>query len=268
VTPGEVVLLEEFVAVLEPGDKRLHTSCVQCETALAEGDAIIECPRCHRLHHVRCWKNRGGCAAYGCPQTAKAVKGEKPSGDGPPPPLDRRWFFAGGVIIAVLIAAVLLWPQAPDPAMGRQRIAFMTEAGGAEQAALLRLQEQFNEHHPELYLDLQLLPYGGMEIKLVVSMGAGEAPDILGLRRERMQALADQGALHNLGTDEEPAWGMPYPGRPDWKLCIFVEPEDLQRTKEVLDFLLENLSATDNADRPRYNHEPVLQSQTKAMGPG
>ncbi len=232
---------------------------MHCQQPLQAGDDIVECPRCHAFHHVDCWKARGGCARHGCPQVAQAVKGERPTGDPPPPPVDRR-FILGGVVVGIaLISAMFFWPQPPDPAAGRQKVVFMAEADITEQAQWQNLANEFNEDQETLYLDMQLLPYGNMEMKLVVVMAAGESPDLFTLTSDRLLQYAERGALSNLGTEDEPVWGIPHPGQPRY-IAMFARTEYPEAAYVVLEYLLEHLPEADDPE--------AMWEQHSLSGPG
>ncbi len=237
---------------------------MHCQEPLQAGDEVVECPRCHAFHHVDCWKRSGGCSRHGCPQVAKAVKGEPPKGDPPPPPVDRR-FLIGGVAVGIaLILAMFFWPQPPDPAAGRQKVVFMAEADFVEQEQLQNLAKEFNESQDTMFLDMQLLPYGNMEMKLIVVMAAGESPDLFTLSRPRLQQYAQQGALMNLGSEEEPLWGIPHPGQPRY-IAMFVRPTHPEATHVVLEYLLEHLP---EAEDPEAMWEQDVESGPMPMPGG
>jgi len=40
--------------------------CPYCQTPVAAGAKIINCPACGTPHHAECWEENGGCTVYGC----------------------------------------------------------------------------------------------------------------------------------------------------------------------------------------------------------
>jgi hypothetical protein len=40
--------------------------CAICQSAVAPGEAVAECPACHGRYHRDCWQENRGCAVYGC----------------------------------------------------------------------------------------------------------------------------------------------------------------------------------------------------------
>lgn len=42
--------------------------CPICQTKVAAGEPVVECPECRTEHHADCWEENGGCAIYGCPR--------------------------------------------------------------------------------------------------------------------------------------------------------------------------------------------------------
>lgn len=56
-------------------------TCTVCQTTIAAGEAVVFCPECQLPYHGDCWRENGGCAAYGCDQAPKTVKPAEPQGD-------------------------------------------------------------------------------------------------------------------------------------------------------------------------------------------
>jgi predicted RNA-binding Zn-ribbon protein involved in translation (DUF1610 family) len=52
-----------------------RASCPICQSALADGDAVVNCPECQQVHHLECWAEIGGCGTYGCKQAPALEKG-------------------------------------------------------------------------------------------------------------------------------------------------------------------------------------------------
>jgi hypothetical protein len=58
-----------------------RSSCPICQSPIAEGEAVVNCPGCDQVHHLECWAEIGGCGTYGCKQ-APAL--EKAAATSPP----------------------------------------------------------------------------------------------------------------------------------------------------------------------------------------
>jgi hypothetical protein len=73
-------------------------SCSYCLSALAPDDQQAECGECHGRYHPECWEDNGGCATFGCSQSAAAA-----SAAGRQAPAARMvgGFTTGGVALAV-----------------------------------------------------------------------------------------------------------------------------------------------------------------------
>jgi Prokaryotic RING finger family 1 len=56
-------------------------TCTVCQTSIAGGDEVVLCPECQLPYHASCWRENGGCAAYGCDRAPKTVKGREPQRD-------------------------------------------------------------------------------------------------------------------------------------------------------------------------------------------
>jgi hypothetical protein len=57
-----------------PAEEEQGHACAICQTAIAAGERVGRCPRCHAPYHAECWEENGGCASYGCPLTPVAAK--------------------------------------------------------------------------------------------------------------------------------------------------------------------------------------------------
>lgn len=64
------------------GQSALGRMCGVCQTPVGTDEAIGLCALCETLHHVECWRENGGCAAYGCramPETIKNAEAQVPN---------------------------------------------------------------------------------------------------------------------------------------------------------------------------------------------
>lgn len=250
--------MKEKLEQITPGSEHLDQVCVLCEEPILETDEVVSCPRCHSVHHVDCWKNKGGCARTGCPQLAKAVVGEKPKGDGPPPPIS-KWYILGGVlVIAAIILISVYWPKPPDPAMGRTKITVMGEAYLELNTAMSQIVDEFNEASEETYIDLQLLPAGGMDQKLVVLIAADDAPDIFAIDDERFEYFVEHDVLLPLGEENgKPVYGIQHPAQLT-KFVIWKTTEHPEKAKEVLQYLVENIPPVDLEQLRELQSVPII----------
>jgi hypothetical protein len=48
--------------------------CPICQSKVAVGDDVLDCPDCNQVHHAECWAEVGGCGVYGCKQAFVAEK--------------------------------------------------------------------------------------------------------------------------------------------------------------------------------------------------
>lgn len=178
----------------------------------------------------------------GCPQTAKAVVGEKREGDGPPPPISKKVIFGAVALIAILITVSALWPTPPDPALGRTKIVFLGEADYILQEAMTSIAAEFNGASEEIYLDLQLLPPATLEQKLLVLVAAGQAPDIAIVSEQQFPFLRDEGALLALGENKagEAVYHLEHPALRG-KIIVWGSTEHPEAARAVLDYLIPRL---------------------------
>jgi len=57
---------------LGPGDA--GATCPICQSAIAEGEAVVTCQKCQQVHHRDCWAEVGGCGTYGCAEAPSVDK--------------------------------------------------------------------------------------------------------------------------------------------------------------------------------------------------
>ncbi len=66
-----------------------HT-CPYCHLPLTDGVPALRCDQCQAVHHEGCWRDGGGCAVYGCPNSGKGAVPPPPDPSAyvpaPPPP--------------------------------------------------------------------------------------------------------------------------------------------------------------------------------------
>lgn len=238
--------MTENLEKVTKGEKHLEQPCIVCQETIEKDDEVVLCPRCRSLHHVECWKDKGGCGKTGCPQIAKAIKGERPKGDGPPPPVSKKAIAAGVLAVLALIVYLVLKPAPPDPAMGRTKVVFLGESHYDLTTSMTALADDWNETNEEIYIDLQLLPSGAMEQKLVVLIAADDAPDVIAIGEERFNFFLEQEALLALGEDAagEPIYGIQHPAQLT-QLVIWGRTEHPSEALEVLHYFKENIPPAD-----------------------
>jgi len=246
--------MEEKLEVLDPQSRFIGRKCPRCEQEFAAGDEVVECPRCHMVHHAACWKENGGCARRGCPQVAKTVVGERRTGDGPPPPLNPKYvMLAVGVVIA-LIVLTIIWPKPSDPAAGRIKISVLLEASFDELTQLNQIVGEFNSTSDEIYIELQTTSLSMIENQLFTRMAAGEAPDIFSLPYDRFERIQEElGAMYPLGDGTNRFYGVQHPSQLR-VLSIFVYTKHPDAAITVLRYLLEEMPRRDLAEFKAQAH--------------
>lgn len=228
------------------GEAHVGQPCVLCQKAITAQDEVVVCPRCRSVQHVGCWKSKGGCGKAGCPQLAQAILGEKPKGDGPPPPVSKKVIAGAVLVVAALILYMIFRPQPPDPAMGRVKVVFLAEASYDLGEIMEQLAESWNISHEEIYIDLQLLPTGTLDPKLLVMVAAGEAPDVIALPENRFPYFVEQGALLALDYDEEgqPIYGLQHPAQLS-QLVVWGSTAHPTEAQEVLHYFRSGIPPVD-----------------------
>ena len=246
--------MEEKLEVLDAQSRHIGRKCPRCEQEFAAGDEVVECPRCHLVHHADCWKENGGCARRGCPQVAKTVVGERRAGDGPPPPIDpKHLMIAVGVIIALIIVTII-WPKPSDPAAGRIKITVLVEASFEEQKQLNQIIADFNSTNDEIYIELQTSSLSVIENQLFVRMAAGEAPDIFSLPYDRFERIQEElGAMYPLGDATNRFYGVQHPSQLR-VLSIFVHTKHPDAAVAVLRQLIQEMPRRDLTELKEQAH--------------
>lgn len=238
--------MKENLEKITQGTEHVGQSCIFCQQQFRDTDEVVACPRCRSAHHVQCWKEKGGCGKTGCPQTAQAVRGERPAGDGPPPPVSKTAVILGAAAVLTVILAVIFWPKPPDPAMGRTKITVMGEAYFELNEVMSGLAESYNAASEDTYIDLQLLPPGAMDTKLIVLIAANEAPDVIAVDDDRFAYFLENDVLLPLGEAEDgaPIYGIQHPAQLT-KLVIWGATEHPEQALEVLHYFAEHIPPAD-----------------------
>lgn len=228
------------------GADHLGQTCIVCQKEISPEDEVVACPRCHCIHHANCWRSKGGCGKTGCPQVAQAVKGERPKGDGPPPPVSKKVVFGGILVAFAVILLLVFWPKPPDPAMGRAKIVVFGEAYYELNESMTKLADTYNATSEETYIDLQLLPPGTMDTKLVVLIAANEAPDVIAIDDDRFEHFREQEVMLPLGEDESgiPIYGIQHPGQLS-QLVVWHATRYPVQALEVLHYFADHIPPAD-----------------------
>lgn len=238
--------MKDNLEKITKGEAHLGQICIFCEKSIHAEDEVVACPRCRTVHHVDCWKAKGGCGKTGCPQVGKAIVGERPPGDGPPPPISKKVVLAGIGVVLALVLLSIFWPKPPDPAAGRTKIVVLGEAFYDLTLSMTELADSYNATSEEIYIDLQLLPPGSLEQKLVVLIAAKEAPDVFAIDYDRYAYFVEQGVLLPLGEDGEgePIYGIQHPAQLS-QLVIWGDTIFPTQALEVLHYFVENIPPVD-----------------------
>lgn len=240
------------------GEAHLGKVCVSCNNTIESHDEVVVCPRCHTVQHADCWKKKGGCGKASCPQLARAVLGERSAGDGPPPPVSKKTILLGTALSIVAILLMIFWPKPPDPAMGRVKIVFLGEAYHELTVSMTKLADDYNAISEDIYIDLQLLPPGSMDQKLVVLIAAGQAPDVIAIDYERFAYFTQQGVLLSLGENEtgQPVYGVQHPGQLS-QLVVWGATDYPTQALEVLRYFADQIPPADLDRLRELNSRPL-----------
>lgn len=277
----------EKLLVLPAEHRLVGSRCIVCHEELQADDEVVLCPRCKSAHHADCWRRSAGCGKHGCPQVAIAIKDEerKPSGDAH---LLKRTpkQTALMVVCIVLILGVVGFAMrpGPDPAAGRTKVSVMVAGGIHETNYFEPFVDNFNGSHSDLYLSISVTPSIAYDQKLVVLLGARDAPDIFSLLAERYEMFAEHGGLLDLTPylEAEPeiierffpkgldqyrvngsVYGIPHPGRNEI-LTIWALSPNPDTAWDMLIMLLEKIAT----DWPEELKDNIISEPWKIPMPG
>jgi len=258
--------MRERITTLTKDHEHVADECSECRSSLAEGDRVVECPRCRSVHHVDCWVQNGGCARHGCKQVMspelRPAREEKPIVASKTP----RWLVAV-ILVAVVGGSIALIVNGRKVAREREVSAYALVPAVEDQALWRRLVATYNETeagkaHPATLILTPTGPEGiYFEQKLLVMIAAGDSPELVALEPDLFVRYAEQGALAPLdewierwvvqgiefetealerATLRGQTYGVPIPGRPSF-LAVPKEPRNPEATQEFLPFAVEYL---------------------------
>lgn len=265
-------MADEQPIYLEHNAKVIGELCPVCYKGFAAGDSVIACPRCKQVHHSDCWHSQG-CARLGCPQVATRVHDDRPRVTDDdrakayikPVPKWVPWT-ATFLALFLLIGVPMLQKYVfADP---RPKITMLIPAG-TDEAILEAVGHQFETSHPELQVEVLLAPSGGMyQQKLMIMIGARDAPDLFILPWANFVTLASQGiyadltewvgtspdSLANLpphrleqGRVEGVWYGVPHPNRAAF-FGIYAGSELLSESIQLLDEIISHLPVDESIE--------------------
>lgn len=239
--------------------------CIACHEELKAGDQVVVCPRCKSPHHADCWRRAAGCRRHGCPQVAITVRNEEREPPGDAHLLKRspkqKVLLALCIVLVLGVVGFSMKPG-PDPAGGRTKIQIMVPGGIHETNYFEPFISDFNNSQSELYLALAVTPIIAYDQKLVVLVGARDAPDIFTLLEERYKMFAENQGLLDLTPyiEAEPElidkffpegldqfrvngsiYGIPHPGRNEIFTIWTLSPNP-DIAWEILVMLLEKIA--------------------------
>ncbi|MBE3577521.1 MAG: extracellular solute-binding protein [Limnochordales bacterium] len=186
--------------------------CEFCRHPLAAGEQAVVCPRCRAVHHVDCWRQKGGCARHGCRQVAIAILPPKPAASPPPAPAPSYWqrlrlwqktAIIG--ILALLVGAVIaaVGYHATRPGAPETRLVLVVPADLWEGERYSRIAARFEADHPGVKVQVINTPYAGYEQKLAIMFAARDQLDVFALAPSRVPLYASNGALLALDSRVE-----------------------------------------------------------------
>ena len=191
----------ERLLVLPAEHDLVGSQCIACHEELKAGDEVVMCPRCKSAHHADCWRQSAGCRKHGCPQVAITIKAEERR-----PPGDAHLLKRSPKQTALMVVCIVLvlgvvgfaMRPGPDPAAGRIKVSIMVPGGIHETNYFEPFVDQFNNAQSDLYLSLAITPSIAYDQKLVVLLGARDAPDIFSLLETRYEMFAEHEGLLDL----------------------------------------------------------------------
>ncbi|HEX6971637.1 MAG TPA: RING finger protein [Limnochordia bacterium] len=280
--------MAEAIDVLQPGDPALGRPCMRCRRPLEAGEEAVVCPRCKSPHHLRCWREHGGCARRGCPQLAEVVVDRPQTEDRLHAPRRRGAWWVAAAALFLLVAGGLIY-RAARPASGvADGLTVMLPA--TEQRELLtEIVQSYNAQSAVEPVSALWVPAGPLyEEKLLIMFAARQAPDVVLLPLDRIRLYAKQGALLpltdlvsdpqgmpaayppgrlDLGRVDGIPYGLPNPGLALW-FAVTSQTDQPQAAIEFLRFVVGRIPVAegidDEAGLPYWPPLPPLPSPTAA----
>ncbi|NMB25989.1 MAG: extracellular solute-binding protein [Firmicutes bacterium] len=255
----------EHLLVLSTDDELVNAECIACQEVFSVGDEVVLCPRCKTPHHADCWRAAAGCKRHGCPQVAIAIRTEPKDNLGDSRYLKRTPQQKALLVIGIVLvfgALVFAMRPGPDPAGGRTKLSIMIPGGISETAYYDTFVDEFNQTHPDYYLSVSVTPSIAYDQKLVVLLGARDAPDVFSLLEDRYRMFAEHGGLLDLtpyiesqselmervfpeGLDawkvDGAIYGLPHPGRNE-VFSIWVSSPQPDLAWQLMVILLDKIS--------------------------
>lgn len=201
---------ERLVTVTE--DNLAGQECEFCHRPLEAGEQVVVCPRCRAVHHVDCWRRKGGCARQGCRQVAvEILSPQRPDSPVPassPSLWQRLRLWQRVLLMAVLVLLVgglafAAWRQAAQSVSNETKLALVVPADFWEGERYTQLADQFEASHPGVTVNVMSTPYAGYEQKLAIMLAARDQVDVFVLAPSRVGLYADSGALLPLDSKVE-----------------------------------------------------------------
>lgn len=132
-----------------------------------------------------------------------------------------RWRFSALIVlVAALLAACggqapaaqqpASAPAAQQPAGEKVTITYWNGFTGPDRPAVEALVARFNETHPAIAVQMEVMPWDSLMQKLLSTMSAGQGPDIAGIHFQNLPQYARSGAILDLterfaaGSDLDP----------------------------------------------------------------
>ena len=256
----------ETLIVLPADHELAGRQCIICGEELKANDEVVVCPRCKSPHHADCWREAAGCGKHGCPTVAVAVKKHETGARGDAHLLRRtpreKALIASGIVLVLGLLAFAMRPG-PDPAAGRTAIGIMVPGGMYETNYYEPFIDEFNNSQSELYLSFSVTPSIAYQQKLVVLLGARDAPDIFSLAEEQYAMFAESKGILDLTPylEAEPElaarffpdgmeqyrvdggiYGVPHPRRRNEIFTIWSLSSNPDIAWDILAMLLEKVS--------------------------
>lgn len=259
--------------VLDEGAEDIGELCPACDKVLSLGDAVIACPRCKTVHHEACWHDRG-CARLGCPHLAtRVIERDRPriTDDDrakeyiKPVPKWVPWTIGFLVLFLMIGVPVLRKYVFADP---RPKLTVMVPSG-TDEALIDLVATRFAAFNTDIQVEVILGPPGDLYLqKLMIMIGARDAPDIFLLSYPNFATLAVQGAYYDLsewvnsnpesiqGLPEERLrrgqiegvwYGVPHPNRPLF-FGIFAGSPLADRATDLLEAIIASLPVDESVE--------------------
>jgi multiple sugar transport system substrate-binding protein len=112
--------------------------------------------------------------------------------------LPRKLFALATLVALGAVAACGGGGSTGDKSQGVVKLSFWNGFTGGDRPAVEHLVQQFNQTHPKIHIDMQIMPWDVFYDKLLPAYGAGKGPDMTAMNSSQLPVYASKGLFRPL----------------------------------------------------------------------